>query len=122
MVTVVVLVVVAAAAVVVVAAVVVAAVVGAAAAAVVVSLPFMRCVGRARNHRVACPVAGVLDPRDALLEHRPDLSGRRARMAAHVLLRDMNVNVADSRRIEVFANGHRLPLRQGAQTAVDTPL
>ena len=39
-------------------------------------------------------------------------------MAAHVLLHDMNVNVADSRRIEVFANG--LSLRQNAQTAVDT--
>ena len=41
-------------------------------------------------------------------------------MATNVLLRDMNVDVplADSRRIEVLANG--LPLWQGAQVAVDT--
>ena len=41
-------------------------------------------------------------------------------MATNILFRDMNfdVPVADSRHIEVVANG--LPLWQGAQVAVDT--
>lgn len=45
-----------------------------------------------------------------------------ARVATNVFLRDMNVDVplADGRRIEVLANG--LPLWQGAQAAVDTTL
>ena len=45
-----------------------------------------------------------------------------ARVASNVMLRDRNLDVplADARRIEVLANG--LPLYQGAQVAVDTTL
>ena len=74
------------------------------------------------DHRAACPVAGVLGPRGAPLERAAARICREggARVATNVLLRDMNVDVplADSRRIEVLANG--LPLWQGAQVAVDT--
>ena len=50
----------------------------------------------------------------------PDMPGRWGACRNQRFLRDMNVDVplADSRRIEVLANG--LPLWQGAQVAVDT--
>ena len=58
------------------------------------------------DHR-ACPVAGVLGPRGAPLERAAARICREggARVATNVWLRDMNVDVplADSRRIEVFA-------------------
>ena len=73
------------------------------------------------DHRPACPMAGVLGPRDARLERAATRICRegKARVATNVFLRDMNVDVslADSRRIEVLANG--LPLCQGVQMAVD---
>ena len=72
----------------------------------------------------ACPTAGVLGPRGAPLERAAARVYREAgaRVANNVLLRDMNLDVplADARRIEVLANG--LPLYQGAQVAVDTTL
>ena len=74
------------------------------------------------DHRAACPVAGVLGPRGAPLERAAARICREggARVATNVFLRDMNVDIplADSRRLEVLANG--LPLWQGAQVAVDT--
>ena len=74
------------------------------------------------DHRAACPVTGVLGPRGAPLERAAARVCREggARVATNVFLRDMNIDVplADSRRIEVLANG--LPLWQGAQAAVDT--
>ena len=74
------------------------------------------------DHRAACPVAGVLGPRGAPLERAAAWVCREggARVATNAFLRDMNVDVplADSRRIEGLANG--LPLWQGAQVAVDT--
>ena len=74
-----------------------------------------------RNHRAACPVAGVL--RAVHLWNGPAARICREgepRVATNVFSRDMNVDVplAGSRRIEVLANG--LPLWQGAQVAVDT--
>ena len=67
-------------------------------------------------------MAGVLGPRGAPLEQAAAQICREggARVAANIILRDMNVDVplADSRRIEMLANG--LPLWQGAQVAVDT--
>ena len=70
------------------------------------------------DHRAACPVAGVLGLRGAPLERICGEGG--ARVATNVFWRDMNVDVplADSRRIEVLANG--LPMWQGAQVVVDT--
>ena len=74
------------------------------------------------DHRAACPVAGVLGPRGAPLERAAARVCREggARVATNVFLRDMNIDVplADSRRIKVLANG--LPLWQGVQAAVDT--
>ena len=86
-----------------------------------------RCGGRLDplgDHRAACPTAGVLGARGAPLERaaaRMCLEAG-ARVATNVLLRDVNVGLplADSRRIEVLANG--LPLWQGAEVAVDTTL
>ena len=76
------------------------------------------------DHRTACPTAGVLGPRGAPLERAAARVCREAgaRVANNVFLRDMNLDVplADARRIEVLANG--LPLYQGAQVAVDTTL
>ena len=76
------------------------------------------------DHRTACPTAGVLGARGAALERAAARVCREAgaRVATNVFLRDMNVDVplADGRRIEVLANG--LPLWQGAQAAVDTTL
>ena len=76
------------------------------------------------DHRTACPTAGVLGARGAALERAAARVCREAgaRVATNVLLRDMNVDVplADGRRIEVLAKG--LPLWQGAQAAVDTTL
>ena len=48
--------------------------------------------------------------------------GRRSRVTTNTLVRDLNVAVSrfDDRRIEVIANG--LPLRNGAQLAVDTTI
>ena len=81
-------------------------------------LPLPHALG---DHRAACPVAGVLGPRGAPLERAAARICREggARVATNVLLRDMNVDepLADSRRIEVLANG--LPLWQGAKVAVD---
>ena len=74
------------------------------------------------DHRAACPVAGILGPRSAPLERAAARICREggARVATNVFLRDMNVDVplADSRRIEVLANG--LHWWQGAQVAVDS--
>ena len=76
------------------------------------------------DHRTACPTAGVLGARGAALERAAARVCREAgaRVATNVFLRDMNVDVplADGRRIEVLANG--LALWQGAQAAVDTTL
>ena len=75
------------------------------------------------DHRAACPTAGVLGTRGAVLERAARVCREAgARVATNVLLRDMNVDVplTDGRRIEVLANG--LPIWQGAQAAVDTTL
>ena len=93
------------------------------AAALAQALPQWRCfLDELGDHRAACPVAGVLGPQGAPLERAAARICREggARVATNVLLRDMNIDVplADSRRIEVLANG--LPLWQGAQVAVDT--
>ena len=61
------------------------------------------------DHRAACPTAGVLGARGAALERAAARVCREAgaRVATNVFLRDMNVDVplADGRRIEVLANG-----------------
>ena len=72
------------------------------------------------DHRSACAQVGVLVKRAGPLEQAAARICREAgaRVAAHVALRDLNLDVpaADGRRIEV-ANG--LPIWHGAQIAVD---
>ena len=76
------------------------------------------------DHRAACPHAGVLKPRGIPLEKAVARICREAgaRVQHNVMLADMNLDhpVADSRQIEVVANG--LPLWHGAQLAVDATL
>ena len=76
------------------------------------------------DHRAACSIAGVLGPRGHALERATARMCREAgaRVSTNVALRDMNLDVlvADDRRIEVVANG--LPFWHGAQVAVDTTL
>ena len=66
------------------------------------------------DQRTACPTAGVLSPRGAPLERAAARVCREAgsRVANNVMLRDMNIEVplADARRLEVLASG--LPLYQ----------
>ena len=64
------------------------------------------------DHRTACPTAGVLGARGAALERAAARVCREAgaRVATNAMLRDMNVEdvevpLADGRRIEVLANG-----------------
>ena len=73
------------------------------------------------NHRSACAQVGVLARRAGPLERAAARICKEAgaRVALHVALRDLNLDVpaSDGCRIEVVANG--LPLWQGAQVAVD---
>ena len=73
------------------------------------------------DHRSACAQVGVLARRAGPLERAAARICKEAgaRVASHVALRDLNLDVpaSDGRRIEVVANG--LPLWQGAQVAVD---
>ena len=76
------------------------------------------------DHRSACAQVGVLAKRAGPLEQAAARICREAgaRVAAHVALRDLNLDVpaADGRRVEVVANG--LPIWQGAQIAVDATI
>ena len=76
------------------------------------------------DHRAACATAGVLPARAIPLERALARVCRKAgaRVAQNVRLADMNVDapVQDTRRIEVVCNG--LPLRHGAQLAVDATI
>ena len=76
------------------------------------------------DHRAACATSGVLSTRALPLEHAVARVCREAgaRVARNVRLADMNLDVpvADARRIEVVANG--LPLWHGSQLAVDATL
>ena len=76
------------------------------------------------DHRAACATSGVLSTRAVPLEHAVARVCREAgaRVARHVRLADMNLDVpvADERRIEVVANG--LPLWHGSQLAVDATI
>ena len=69
------------------------------------------------DHRAACATLGVLSTRALPLEHAVARVCREAgaRVARNVRLADMNLDVpvADARRIEVVANG--LPLWHGSQ-------
>ena len=73
------------------------------------------------DHRSACAQVGVLARRAGPLERAAARICKEpgARVASHVALRDLNLDVpaSDGRRFEVVANG--LPLWQGAQVAVD---
>ena len=76
------------------------------------------------DHRAACATSGVLSTRALPLEHAVARVCREAgaRVARHVRLADMNLDlpIADERRIEVVANG--LPLWHGSQLAVDATI
>ena len=76
------------------------------------------------DHRTACATSGVLATRALPLEHAVARVCREAgaRVARHVKLADMNLDVpvADERRIEVVANG--LPLWHGSQLALDATI
>ena len=76
------------------------------------------------DHRAACATSGVLSTRALPLEHAVARVCREAgaRVARNVRLADMNLDVpvADARRIEVVANG--LPLWHGSQLAVDATI
>ena len=76
------------------------------------------------DHRSACATSGVLAPRALPLERAVARVCREAggRVCHNVRLADMNVDVpiADARRIEVVANG--LSLWNGAQLAVDATI
>ncbi|OLP85284.1 Ankyrin-1 [Symbiodinium microadriaticum] len=76
------------------------------------------------DHRAACATSGVLSTRALPLEHAVARVCRAAgaRVARNVRLADMNLDVpvADARRIEVVANG--LPLWHGSQLAVDATI
>jgi len=76
------------------------------------------------DHRTACATSGVLATRALPLEHAVARVCREAgaRVARNVRLADMNLDVlvADARRIEVVANG--LPLWHGSQLAIDATI
>ena len=76
------------------------------------------------DHRSACATSGVLATRALPLEHAVARVCREAgaRVARHVRLADMNLDVpvSDERRIEVVANG--LPLWHGSQLALDATI
>ena len=76
------------------------------------------------DHRSACAQVGVLARRAGPLERAAARICKEAgaRVASHVALRDLNLDVpaGDGRRIEVVANG--LPIWQGAQIAVDATI
>ena len=76
------------------------------------------------DHCTACATSGVLAARALPLEHAVARVCREAgaRVARHVRLADMNLDVpvADERRIEVVANG--LPLWHGSQLALDATI
>ena len=76
------------------------------------------------DHRAACATSGVLPTRALPLQHAVARVCREAgaRVARNVRLADMNVDVpiADARRIEVVANG--LPLWHGSQLALDATI
>ena len=76
------------------------------------------------DHRTACATSGVLSTRALPLEHAVARVCREAgaRVARHVRLADMNLDVpvSDERRIEVVANG--LPLWHGSQLALDATI
>ena len=96
-------------------------------------LPLPLCARRCRcgrdfdvlgDHRSSCSRAGVLGPRGYPLEVAAARVCREAgaRVSENVFLRDLNLDVpvADGRRLEVVASG--LPLWSGTQLAVDTTL
>ena len=77
------------------------------------------------HHRAACARAGVLTRRGFALESAAARVCREAgaRMTTNVMVRDLDLgvmNVQDTRRLEVIPDG--LPLRGGAQLAVDTTI
>ena len=76
------------------------------------------------DDRTACATSGVLATRALPLEHAIARVCREAgaRVARHVKFADMNLDVpvADERRIEVVANG--LPLWHGSQLALDATI
>ena len=76
------------------------------------------------HHRAACARAGVLGRRGFALESVAARICREAggRVRTNMLVRDMDLDVpiADARRLEVVVDG--LPLQGGAQLAVDTTL
>ena len=76
------------------------------------------------DHRSACAQVGALARRAGPLERAAARICKEAgaRVASHVALRDLNLDVpaGDGRRIEVVANG--LPIWQGAQIAVDATI
>ena len=77
------------------------------------------------HHRAACPEAGVLGRRGFPLEVAAAQVCREAgaRVTTNIFVRDMDlavVNVMDSRRLEVVADG--LTAFRGAQLAIDTTL
>ena len=76
------------------------------------------------HHRAACSRAGVLGRRGFAVESAAARICREAgaRVSTNVLMRDLDlgVPVADTRRLEVVADG--LPLFGGMQLAVDTTL
>ena len=76
------------------------------------------------DHRTACATSGVLATRALPVEHAVARVCREAgaRVARHVRLADMNLDVpvSDERRIEVVVNG--LPLWHGSQLALDATI
>ena len=76
------------------------------------------------DHRTACATTGALASRALLLERAVARVCRAAgaRVSRNVRVADMNIDVpvADARRIEVVANG--LPLRHGSQLALDATM
>ena len=76
------------------------------------------------HHRAACARAGVLGRRGFALESVAARTCREAggRVRTNMLVRDMDLDVpiADARRLEVVVDG--LPLQGGAQLAADTTL
>ena len=86
-----------------------------------------RPLGPLGDHRAACSRSGALRSRGCPLERAAARVCREpgARVTTNTLVRDLNVAVSrlDDRRIEVIANGRKgLPLRNGAQLAVDTTI
>ena len=77
------------------------------------------------HHRAACARVGMLGRRGFAVESTAAMICREAggRVRTNVVVRDMDLpepGVADARRLEVVVDG--LPLRRGAQPAVDTTL